>query len=457
MSRLGSMVSRILEAEETAGVGIVSQVIPPGEVRLSGRLEGVLIAGNVLPRIGERIPWLRVDKQTLVASHNIALRRPMILPAAAGREWEEVLIKDYSGSGYSLENPCHIWEDSWGNWWAAALKYITSTGYHVDFFRGDFATSPWALKDTLSEKAYVLGQGNKVFAVYRPKAGGYPMLRSRQGTIAHDGSISWSSEYNLPDDAPVIVEARHLHMIRDPNGYLWVYNAPRTGGGSGWYVNYHRYIWKSVLADSLSGGWNLDYESAVTADGRPVGFLASNGNYCILLRQRWDGSPDDTCLQETSANWGNVSNTGILGKRFRALWWPARRSLGEGGDGEWWLTYGRGGWNYMSDGLFWRNGGSANNPSWGAETTLAAAGTNYRLILPYGSGEFISAVYCTGTQLWHQDIPEDESEDFPRSYVGTFSTAYFPMGVEPRGLAGEENPLLMAEGSRLRAARMVEA
>jgi hypothetical protein len=177
-----------------------------------------------------------------------------------------------------------------------------------------------------------------------------------------------------------------------------------------------------------------------------LGFLVHNGNRCVLLRQRWEGSPDASCYQETSANWGSVTDTGILGKRFRAVWW----------NGTWWLTYGQGGSYYMANGLFWRGGGSNDIPTWEAEQLLAPAGMNYRLVVPYGDGRFVSTVYCAGTQLWHADIPEDESEDFPRAYTGASPSSYLPMGVEPGSSPEAENALILLEGSRVWAARMVE-
>lgn len=443
MSRFSTTIQRILTANRTCGWGKVSQVVRPGEVRLEGRQERVLVAGNASPAIGERVPWLWLDRGTLVTARHIRPRLPWVAPASVGRSWQQTLIADYSGAGWVPQQVHTLWQDDYGRWWATVVcKRLYGSDYRTECYRGDWDDSPWTLAGTLvSNPPYLLGHGNNIFAVYCPLTT-YPMLWSRQGQVGADGEVSWSAAVSLPDDMPLIVEARFLHMIHDPSGHLWVHNAPRAGGGSGYAVNYRTYLWRSVLADTIGAGWTLEYESPVRNDGRPVGFLAHNGDRCLLLRGRWNGSPDVSAYQETSANWGGVANTGIIGKRFRSLW----------ADGRWWLTYGVGG-SYYATSIFAREGGDGDAPAWGDPIVLANDGQNYRLAVSYADDAGAAAIWATYNQLWRQDLPADEGEgEWPIGFEGVMADAFFPMAVEPG-----EGGLVILDGSRVWAARMVEA
>lgn len=74
--RLARVVRDILRAERTMGMGKVSEVVRPGEIRLEGRAERVLVAGNVRPAVATIIPWLQVDRNLLVASYNVPIGGP---------------------------------------------------------------------------------------------------------------------------------------------------------------------------------------------------------------------------------------------------------------------------------------------------------------------------------------------------------------------------------------------
>jgi hypothetical protein len=58
------------------GMGRVASIVRPGEIRLDGRVERVLVAGNVMPAVGAMTPWVQVDRNLLVASHNVPVGRP---------------------------------------------------------------------------------------------------------------------------------------------------------------------------------------------------------------------------------------------------------------------------------------------------------------------------------------------------------------------------------------------
>ncbi len=442
-NRFAKIVGKITEPGEKCGMAKVTTTGSGSRiVTLEGRTEAVLVVGNVVPEVGELVAWVRLDDGTLITAKNLQAYFPFIA-GGVFRKWEEILIKDYTGisTGSTSNQPYGLWQDSWGNWWTGAVWWNSSSGYHADLLRGDWETTPWVIKSTLNEFAWIVGHGNKAWAVYRPAAGGYPTLRSREATIAEDGTITWGSEVNLPDDTPAIVEARFLHMIRDPNGHLWVYNAPRRSGGT----NYAIYIWKSVLPDSLAGGWTLEYESG-TLTSLACGFLVHNGNRCVLLRQAYLSIPDAQMQMRTDADWTSDNASGITGKRFRVVW----------AFGRWWLSYGKGGSYYASNGVFWRDGGDADIPVWGAEVQLAPAGTSWRIIVPYADDVGVAVIWGTGTQLTRGDLPDDlQEEEWPRTYVGTFPDSHgngFPSAVEP----GEEGTLALQDGIRIWGARMVE-
>lgn len=448
--RFARIVRKIVTEDGRSGLARVLGTNGLGKVLLDGRDENVLVVGNAIPETGELAPWIRVDEGTLVTCKSLPVVAPKLF-APSGREWEQILITDLATYGYNVDKVFHIWEDGYGHWWAS-VEHDPSGIYDnpiPQLFRGDWSTSPWDYKGSVpdSRRGYVVGHGNNIFAVYWSTSIYSPVVRSRQGVIASDGSITWGAEISLTHPA-LIEELRYPHMMRDPLGYIWFYNAPRAGGDY-----FRRLIWRSTDPDSLAGGWTLQHQSDALGDDRPTGFLASNGNRCVLLRMRQLGFVSLSCYMETSADWaGTPVDLGFPGLIFRHVWWS----------GKWWLTYGAAGLvYYLSNGLFYIEGGTGDTPVWGTAYPIAPAGISYYGVLPYGNGDYISAIYFADSRLWHANLPDLEEEgESPRIYEGNFpvgGSEVYPLPIEPRSLAAVGNPVVMWEGHRVWAARMVEA
>jgi hypothetical protein len=448
MSRLADAIEKIVAAAPTVGAARVDAHTRPGEVRLRGHEDAALVAGNAMPAIGERAPFVRLGDDRLVTPRNARYRMPWVAPAA-GRVWQQTLVTDLATYGHDVYKVFHIWQDGAGYWWVSAEKDPAGIYDNPEpiLFRGQFGQTPWEYKGAVpgARRGYVIGHGDKIFAVYRTTSAYFPVVRSRQGTIAGDGGITWGDEWDL-DHAPWNTELRYPHMMRDPAGYIWLYNAPRAG------YPFDRVIWRSNDPDSLANGWQLRHQSTVV-DNRPTGFLASNGNRCVLLRMRQMGFPELSCYMETSADWAATpQDLGFPGLMFRHAWWG----------GKWWLTYGApGSVAYLNYGLLYIEGGDGDTPSWGAAHYIEPAGTRFYFVLPYGSGNRISAVYAAANELWQAELPSlKQASRFPRDYDGNFlpaGTEVYPLSVEPRGVADADNPVVMWEGHRVWAARWVNA
>jgi hypothetical protein len=141
VSRLPRVISRILATHRTSGWGVVSRVLP-GEVRLQDRPERVLVAGNMTPRLGERVLWLRVDGATLVTAKHVPVRPPLVLRAdASGKLWQQVLVSAASTNfGVMLAH-----RDSSGRHW---VKVRRSTPAYYSQECDDFLTPNWQYRGT---------------------------------------------------------------------------------------------------------------------------------------------------------------------------------------------------------------------------------------------------------------------------------------------------------------------
>ena len=153
MSRLGTIVRRMLAADRTMGSGLVSQIVRSGEVRLEGRQERVLVAGCSMPQVGEWIPWITVESGLLVATHN--LPQPMPAPVIAGEpqfagRWAHVVGQLLDPLWYWQQRP-GVGEDSQGNAWVNLVSIDEEMETErLHFYRGDGANlgdpAAWAEK-----------------------------------------------------------------------------------------------------------------------------------------------------------------------------------------------------------------------------------------------------------------------------------------------------------------------
>jgi len=153
VSRLCAIVRRILAAHRTCGWGKVAQAMGPGEVRLEGHQERVLVAGNASPAVGERVSWLRLDRGALVTTRNIQARVPLVLPSGKTLPtwtgaWASIITGCFDGGQYDNASPCCA-ADSNGHAWTAACEAVADV-FRLHFYRGDkddlLAPAGWASK-----------------------------------------------------------------------------------------------------------------------------------------------------------------------------------------------------------------------------------------------------------------------------------------------------------------------
>ena len=140
MSRLGRAVQDILRSERTMGSGRVESVVRAGEIKLEGRSERVLVAGNMMPRIGAIIPWVLVSAGLLVASHNVPMTYPAPVSAAAELRFvgREAIIIDALLTGDPYWQRPYCGEDSAGAGWITLLEApVDGDASKLHFYRGD--------------------------------------------------------------------------------------------------------------------------------------------------------------------------------------------------------------------------------------------------------------------------------------------------------------------------------
>ena len=111
MSGLARAIREITAPEPTMGAAAVAALMRPGEIRLEGRDERVLVAGNAMPEVGSMTPWVMVSAGLLVAVCNVPQMAPapLVVP--------EVRIPIFLGVellyGDELDTGYHCYAASW--------------------------------------------------------------------------------------------------------------------------------------------------------------------------------------------------------------------------------------------------------------------------------------------------------------------------------------------------------
>ena len=263
MSRLGNIVGDILASERTVGSGQVSEVVRHGEVRIADRQERVLAAGYAVPQAGARVPWVRLDRETLVTVHNVRPGRPWVAPTGKALPtwtgaWARVITNSFDNGQYDNASPC-CGADSEGHAWTAVCEGVGQV-FRLHFYRGDkdhlLEPGGWQSKAYLDfpyigDPYYVSSgpgwrtpcllvddEGN-LFAWWHRhflwQAGQQTTnaLQGVQGTINVDpGELSLGSPADLglpyvegfgPSTTP---DYNGLEI--DPDGYLWLVTSPKV-------------------------------------------------------------------------------------------------------------------------------------------------------------------------------------------------------------------------------------
>ncbi len=359
MSRLSSIIQRILSSHRTCGWGKVSHTIRSGEIRLEGHQERVLVAGNASPAVGERVPWLRLDRGTLVTARNIRLRPPLVLPSGKALPtwtgaWGHVITASFDNGQYDNASPCCA-ADSQGNAWTAVCESVGDV-FRLHFYRGD--------KDNLLSPSGWASKGHIDFSYiddpyYRTSGPGWRMpcllvddqdnffvwwhrqflwecgqqtanaLQGVKGTINPDtGALSLDSpvDLGLPYvdgfGPPYTPDYSGLEM--DPEGYLWLVTSPK--------VTVQRPTLSLLYGDDLLVGtyrYALSYVSAESELG--CGYYTS-----ITTKAKADYS---SCSGARLIRGGGSFGPGMY--HFRMTFY---KSDGTSGDGESWFPPNEGSW-----------------------------------------------------------------------------------------------------------------
>lgn len=90
--RLARIIREILRPAPTCGEGVVSVLVDDNEVQLADRHERAVVAGNMLPDLGERVAWLRVDQQTVVVPYWTRPRQPQPMAGHVAPFWAGEVI-----------------------------------------------------------------------------------------------------------------------------------------------------------------------------------------------------------------------------------------------------------------------------------------------------------------------------------------------------------------------------
>lgn len=220
-ARFARAIRRIVAEDDRSGVAEVVGIEGRQRVRLEGRGEDVLVAGNAIPEVGDLAAWLRVDEGTLVVGQYV----PMLAPAPVGamvptaKIWEEVLVNTESSNlGVMF---CH--RDSSGRWWVKVRRFTPA--YYAQESE-DFLTTPWTYKGTgwgtsseSVDRASQIGDGDSIVEVGQASAGA--KLAVRRITVnATLGSLSYGAYVTLPD-LPAGTPLRSS-VCKDSDGYYHV-------------------------------------------------------------------------------------------------------------------------------------------------------------------------------------------------------------------------------------------
>lgn len=255
-TRFARAVRTILGEDDRSGVARVTALEGRGRVHLEGRDEDVLVAGNAIPEVGERAPWLRVDRGTLVVGRHVPMLPPMpmeaIVPVA--KVWEEVLVNAASSNlGVML---CH--RDSSGRWWVK-IRRFTPAYYAQE--SDDFLTTDWAYKGTgwginseATDRASQIGDGDSIVEVGQASAGA--KLAVRRITI-HPilGTLSYGSYVTLPDLSAGTPLRSSICKDRDGYYHIAAFTPwPYTTTPPEWQET----MWRSNSPDDISS-WTRNY------------------------------------------------------------------------------------------------------------------------------------------------------------------------------------------------------
>ena len=254
-SRFARAVRTTIGEDDRSGVARVTALEGRGRVRLEGRGEDVLVAGNAIPEVGDLAPWLRVDRGTLVVGQHVPMLAPMpMVDIVTAKTWEEVLVNTASTNlGVIL---CH--RDSSGRWWVK-IRRFTPAYYAQE--SDDFLTADWTYKGTgwginseATDRASEIGDGDSFVEV--GEAGAFVKLAVRRITINPTlGTLSYGDYVNLPDK-PEGIPLRSS-ICRDGDGYYhiaafvpWPYMTEPP--------EWQEVMWRSDSPDDISG-WSRTF------------------------------------------------------------------------------------------------------------------------------------------------------------------------------------------------------
>jgi len=447
MSRLATIIRRILRAERTTGAGII--VGEPGSLRISGRSERVLIAGNAIPQAGARVAWARVDGNTLLVPYS-RRGQPTFLPGArASFRWEQVLVNSYAfNTRISLAH-----RDSLGGHWICGRRFLPDEDYWFYRAADQFTTANWSVLvgialDPGVGLAYA-GHGDLVMQT----AYSYS---TPPGTL---GMVVWQTDID-PVAATLAHSAAHVLPGAYLTGGIWGSSIVRDSDGY-WHVainwdeqpippnppgSYQRreIIWRSDAPDSADA-WTqtLDatHTSASTFEGMPI--LARCGENLVLL---WSSDTINLQYRVYGGAWGDLQDAG-----FRAVSISAR-AIGD----EFYMAF------TASDGSAqWRSGriegGSIVWTGSGLLITEAAGHSSHAVQSNFGPESDSVGIWAhayDSQDLYYIGLPEEEIVPSVVQPLG-YSLEFYHLAAAD-GIAGQDGFAAFVEGNRyIYAARVV--
>jgi len=301
-TRLQRVLHRILKTPFTTGLGVVSAIVRPGEIRLSGLEARVLVAGSSVPQVGEQIAYVVCPSRGVkVASHNLP-QVPHFIPSSPAKQYEQVLV----GSGEYLLAPDFAHVDPTGRFW------LMANGFYFSQEPDAFAETPWTFR----------GRGGGMNPRFSCLSGQEAVLEystiDAKARLVHinteTGELSFDSLVQpfFHDSGDLVSDWRGLG--REPGGHFVLGGAggPFEGGPPGCWGELYAFSDKVDSPDS----WT--WEVVEWHPTQPVLYplFLSVGNSLVVFRYRWrsvDGVITAALKYRvySGGSWGPLQETGF--------------------------------------------------------------------------------------------------------------------------------------------------
>lgn len=321
--RLQRVLHRILQTPATTGEGVVSSIVRPGEIRLSGLDARVLVAGSSVPQVGERIAYVDCPSRGVkIASHNLP-QAPGYLPRGPLYQWEFALACE---TMYSLRRFMAVTRDHVGRYW---VSYLLSVYYAAE--KDDFTT--WTLRSPVQQPAWmsIAGWHGYDSAYY---GGAFhevtwfgAAVYMRRIAIQEDGSLVSDDGAQLPWPWQFFLEhLDHMSMCQDASGQWHVYGCWVVGNWDSYDpvmvhpVHWYEWAWVGDYPSFSSAGLFEDHddcESYARDYWRPRLFPCGTGVIALSTKVAEEGNRVRYRLYQ-GGSWGSAQESPFPGTFLNA-------------------------------------------------------------------------------------------------------------------------------------------